>query len=62
LAQQKKSRKVGGPKLPKDEAKGKIVPVRLTHEEFKALSAAARVNNKTILQRVRSTVNATFDF
>jgi hypothetical protein len=62
LAQQKKSRKVGPPKLPKGEAKGKIVPVHLTHEQFKALSAAARVNNQTVLQRLRSTVNASFDF
>jgi hypothetical protein len=62
LAQQKKSRKVGRPKLPKGEAKVKIVPFRLTHEEFKALSAAARVNDQSILQRLRSTVNATFDF
>jgi hypothetical protein len=62
VAQQKKARKVGRPKLPKGEAKGKIVPVRLTHEEFKALSAAAKANNQTVSERIRSTLNAGLEF
>jgi len=62
VAQRKKARKVVRPQLPKGEAKDKIVPVRLTHEEFKGLSVAARANKQTVSQRIRSTLNTTFDF
>jgi len=35
-----KPRKVGRPKLPKGEPKGRIVPVRFNAEDLKAIEAA----------------------
>ena len=51
-----KAKKVGRPKLPKGEAKGKIVPVRFTNEVLKAVEAAARGRNQTVSEWIRSTV------
>jgi hypothetical protein len=59
LAQQKKPRKVGRPKLPKGEAKGRIVPVRFTPDETKAIEAAARASKQTVSEWIRSMLNAT---
>ena len=50
--------KIGRPKLPKGQAKGKIVPVRFTPDETKAIEAAARANKQTVSQWIRSTLNA----
>jgi hypothetical protein len=58
LAQQKKARKVGRPKLPKGEAKGRIVPVRFTANDLRAMEAAARANSQTLSEWIRSTVSA----
>ena len=60
MAQQKKSRKVGRPKLPKGEAKGRIVPVRFTSDETKAIEAAARASKQTVSEWIRSTLNGAF--
>jgi predicted HicB family RNase H-like nuclease len=59
LAQQKKSRKVGRPKLPKGEAKGRIVPVRFTPDDLKAIETAAKANKQSVSEWVRSTIHAT---
>jgi hypothetical protein len=53
-----KRRKVGRPKLPKGEAKGRIVPVRFTNEDLKAMEAKARENEQTLSEWIRSAVNA----
>ena len=37
-----KPKKIGRPKLPKGEAKGKIVPIRFAPEDLKAITAAAK--------------------
>ena len=58
MAQQKKNRKVGRPKLPKGEAKGKIVPVRFTAEDLKSMVAAAKASNQTVSEWIRGTLNA----
>ena len=58
MANQKK-RKPGRPKLPKGEAKGKIVPVRFTIEAIKAVEAAAKARKQTVSEWVRSTIQAT---
>jgi hypothetical protein len=58
LSHQKKARKVGRPKLPKGEAKGRIVPVRFNTEDIKAIEAAAKANNQTLSEWIRSTLNA----
>jgi len=53
-----KTRKPGRPKLPKGEAKGRIVPVRFTAEESKAVEQAAKAGNQTVSEWIRSTVSA----
>ncbi len=58
VANQQKRRKVGRPRLPKGEAKGKIVPVRFTAGGIKAVEAAARAKNQTVSQWVRCTIDA----
>lgn len=54
-----KKRKPGRPKLPKGEAKGKIVPVRFAADRIKAVEAAAKASNQTVSEWVRSTIDAT---
>ena len=58
MNQQKKARKVGRPKLPKGTAKGRIVPVRFTVDDLKAMAAAARASKQTVSEWIRSTLNA----
>ncbi len=53
MAQQKKSKKLGRPKLPKGEAKGRIVPVRFAKSDLKAMETAARLRDKTLSEWVR---------
>ena len=53
MSQQNKAKKVGRPKLPKGQAKGKIVPVRFTASEIRAIESAARVNNQSVSEWVR---------
>jgi hypothetical protein len=52
-----KAKKVGRPKLPKGEAKGRIVPVRFTHEALRTMEAAAKLNNQTVSEWIRNTVD-----
>ena len=52
--QQKKPRKVGRPKLPKGEAKGKIVPVRFAKAEYERLSRAAKGSDLGVSEWIRS--------
>lgn len=56
-----KPKKVGRPKLPKGEAKGRIVPVRFRHEDLKAMEAAAKAADQTVSEWVRSTIHATLN-
>lgn len=53
-----KKPKVGRPKLPKGEAKGRIVPVRFNSEAIKAVEGAARAKGQTISEWIRSTLEA----
>jgi hypothetical protein len=55
VEQQKKVRSVGRPRLPKGEAKGKIVPVRFTKAERERLSKAAKASDKSVSGWIRST-------
>lgn len=50
--------KIGRPKLPKGEAKGRIVPIRFNPQDIKRIEAAARASQKTISEWIRSTINA----
>jgi hypothetical protein len=51
-------RKPGRPKLPKGEAKGKIVPIRFTKAEAERLAEAAKRNDQTVSEWIRRTVLA----
>ena len=53
-----KKPKVGRPKLPKGQAKGRIVPVRFRTQDLKAVERAARQAKQTISEWIRSTVHA----
>ncbi len=55
---QSKAKKMGRPKLPKGEAKGRIVPVRFTAEDLKTMAMAAKANKQTISEWIRSTIHA----
>jgi hypothetical protein len=44
----RKKRKPGRPKLPKGEAKGKIVPIRFTKAEADRLTEVAKTNDLTL--------------
>jgi len=50
--------KIGRPKLPKGEAKGRIVPVRFNMDDLKRIESAAKANQKTVSEWIRSTLNA----
>ena len=50
-----KKRKPGRPKLPKGEAKGKIVPVRFTNAEFEQLIRAAKAKDLNVSELIRGT-------
>jgi predicted HicB family RNase H-like nuclease len=56
-----KPRKVGRPKLPKGEAKGRIVPVRFNADDLRAIEAAAKVKKLTLSEWIRSTLNAAIE-
>ena len=58
MSQQKKPKKVGRPKLPKGEAKGRIVPVRFNGEDLRAIAAAAKASKQTVSEWIRSTLHA----
>jgi uncharacterized protein (DUF1778 family) len=51
-----KPKKVGRPKLPKGEAKGKIVAMRFDLEELKQIDAAAKAGKKSRSDWMRSTL------
>jgi hypothetical protein len=50
--------KVGRPKLPKGEAKGRIVPVRFSAHEVKRIAAAASASDQKVSEWIRSTLSA----
>jgi hypothetical protein len=58
MSQQKRNRKPGRPRLPKAQAKDRIVPVRFTVDAIKAVEAAARAHHQTVSEWIRSTLDA----
>lgn len=54
----RKTKRVGRPKLPKGTAKGRIVPVRFTVEDLKAMAAEAKANHQSLSEWIRSTTHA----
>ena len=53
-----KKAKIGRPKMPKGEAKGRIVPVRFTADDLKTMAMAAKANKQTVSEWIRSTIHA----
>jgi hypothetical protein len=49
-------KKIGRPKLPKGEAKGRIVPVRFNAEDLKRIESAARANRQTVSEWIRGAI------
>ena len=56
-----KKAKVGRPKLPKGEAKGKIVPVRFSFNDLKAIAARAKASKQNVSEWIRSTIHANLE-
>lgn len=52
-----KKRKVGRPRFPKGTAKSRIVAVRFSAEDLKAMNAAARAAKQTLSEWIRSRLN-----
>jgi hypothetical protein len=53
--------KIGRPKLPKGEAKGRIVPIRFNAHEIKRIESEARAAGKTVSGWIRGTINAAME-
>jgi len=58
---QPKPKKIGRPKLPKGEAKGRIVPVRFNAENLKRVESAAKASKKTVSEWIRGTLAAALE-
>ena len=56
-----KPRKVGRPRLPKGEAKGTPVQVRFNPEERQRVEKAAKAQNQTVSEWIRSTLSAALE-
>jgi hypothetical protein len=52
----KKAKKIGRPKLPKGEAKGRIVPVRFTGDDLKAMDSSAKLRRESLSEWLRRVV------
>jgi hypothetical protein len=53
---QQKPKKMGRPKLPKGEAKGRVVPIRFNPSDLKRIETAARADQKTVSEWIRGIV------
>ena len=54
---QPKPKKIGRPKLPKGDAKGRIVTIRFKSNDLKRIESAAKVNHKTVSEWIRDLVD-----
>jgi len=59
LAQKKA--KIGRPRLPKGEAKGKIVPIRFALDDLRAIAARAKAAGQNVSEWIRSTIHASLE-
>ena len=55
MSNQRKSRRVGRPKLPKGKAKGRTVSVRFTADDWRAMEAKAKAAKQSLSEWIRST-------
>jgi hypothetical protein len=58
---QPKPKKIGRPKLPKGEAKGRIVPIRFNAADLKRIESVARASQQTVSEWIRGTVAAAME-
>jgi hypothetical protein len=58
---QSKPKKIGRPKLPKGEAKGRIVPIRFNPADLRRIELAARASRQTVSAWIRGTVAAAME-
>lgn len=57
MSEKKSTKKMGRPKLPKGQAKGRIVPVRFTDAELKVMAKAVKASPQNTLSAwIRHTV------
>lgn len=49
MSEKKSTKKMGRPKLPKGQAKGRIVPVRFTDAELKLMAKAVKASPQNTL-------------
>jgi uncharacterized protein (DUF1778 family) len=45
--------------MPKGEPKGRIVPLRFTHDDLKVMAAAAKASNQTVSEWIRGAIQTT---
>ncbi len=55
------AKRVGRPKLPKGTAKGRVFGIRLTDDDIKKLTAAAKAKKQTISEFIRGTLSAALE-
>ena len=58
---QPKPKKMGRPKLPKSEAKGRIVPIRFNTQDLRRIESAARASQKTVSEWIRGAITMAMD-
>ena len=51
-----KPKKIGRPRLPKGDAKGRIVPIRFNANDLKRIESAAKASEKTVSEWIRGIV------
>ena len=62
MSQQNKTRKKAGrPKLPKGEAMGRVIQVRFTAQDTKAIETAAKGSKQNVSEWIRSTIHANLE-
>jgi uncharacterized protein (DUF1778 family) len=58
MPQPKPKKKMGRPKLPKGDAKGRVMTIRFNAADLKQIELAAKASNKTVSEWVRGTASA----
>jgi uncharacterized protein (DUF1778 family) len=58
---QPKAKRVGRPKLPKGHAKGRVFGIRLTDDDIKKLTAAAKTRKQTLTEFIRGPLSAAME-
>jgi hypothetical protein len=58
---QPKPKRIGRPKLPKGEAKGRIVPVRFNAYDLKRIETTAKAGGKTVSEWIRGAITTAME-